>query len=252
MRYIRYPDKFDEEDEGVIMMETLLVLPVYLVVLAGIFWLGELCLARQSLTTAEQLRLWERGTRYPNLIQIDTAHIFWNFPAATSVRSAMTTGVDGLEERLDNNTTGFGDTPTDSLGWGTMKNGFLRLNPRRSAWSWGIVDIIIGSLWRDSLGPFSEEDQVRSGRDVMTMLSRTDANGNPLARTMLFRREMDGGTRWEETPYSGDPPLWNSIYLEKWDNFGSFGPPVKFGGKSAQALSAYGERNESFNNWSDL
>lgn len=237
-------------------METVIILPLYLIVLAGIFWLGEMCLIRQGLCTAEQLRLWESGTRH-SLSQIGQSQIFWEFPIGTGTRSTLTTGVDGLTANHTEGDNpprilpGFKDTPTTTLGWGTEKNGFVQLNTRRSEWSWGIADFARRSLWTDSLGAVSEEEEIRAGRDVMTMQSRASGNGNPQLMNLYFRREVDDGNRAGSTPYSGDPPLWNSIYLEKWDTFGSFGPPVKlFGSISAAELTEYGDRKQQFDEWS--
>ena len=52
-------------ERGVVMMETILTLPIYLIMLAGLFWLGELCLARMAFSQGENLRLWENGLRHP-------------------------------------------------------------------------------------------------------------------------------------------------------------------------------------------
>ena len=242
---------------GVVLMETVIILPLYLIVLAGIFWLGEMCLIRQGLCTAEQLRLWESGTRH-NLSQIDQSQIFWEFPIGTGTRSTLTTGVDGLTANHTEGDDpprilpGFNDTPTSTLGWGTEKNGFVQLNTRRSEWSWGIADFARRSLWNDSLGAVSEEEEIRAGRDVMTMQSRASGNGNPQSVNLYFRREVDDGNRASSTPYSGDPPQWNSIYLEKWDSFAADDlPEMKSGEKTAAELTEYGDRNSNFNDWSD-
>ena len=47
-------------------METLLALPIYVVTLVSVFWLGEMALARLVLTSGERLSLWEHSNRHSN------------------------------------------------------------------------------------------------------------------------------------------------------------------------------------------
>ena len=49
---------------GSILLETLLVLPLYLVVLGGMFWIGDIKLARQKLVAADRYAAWNAGNRH--------------------------------------------------------------------------------------------------------------------------------------------------------------------------------------------
>ncbi len=51
---------------GSILMETLLVMPLYLVVLGGMFWIGDIKLARQKLMIADRYAAWNAGNRHRN------------------------------------------------------------------------------------------------------------------------------------------------------------------------------------------
>jgi hypothetical protein len=44
-------------------METILVLPLYIVLIGGIFWLGDLILAKQKLVMADRYAAWNHGNR---------------------------------------------------------------------------------------------------------------------------------------------------------------------------------------------
>jgi hypothetical protein len=52
------------DDRGSLLMETLLVIPLYLVLIGGIFWLGELMLAKQKLVVADRYAAWNLGNRH--------------------------------------------------------------------------------------------------------------------------------------------------------------------------------------------
>ena len=53
-------------DRGSILMETVLVIPLYLVVLSGIFWVGDLALLRSKSTFFDRVAAWSSGNRFAN------------------------------------------------------------------------------------------------------------------------------------------------------------------------------------------
>jgi len=117
------------------MLETLLSLPVYLAILSGIFWLGELCLARQGLTTADRLRLYESVCRHSSSA-VAGRNIFSSFESSTDSRPQLVTGAG----RLTFNRSV--QTETSSMGWFVGVTGQSKLTVRRSDWSWGIINFL--------------------------------------------------------------------------------------------------------------
>ena len=59
-------------DAGSILMETVLVIPLYMILLGGIFWIGDLIATRQQLVVAERYVAWNKGLRYDDKGEIDT------------------------------------------------------------------------------------------------------------------------------------------------------------------------------------
>ncbi len=57
--------RFDN-NRGSILMETVLVIPLYLVVLSGIFWVGDLALLRSKSTFFDRFAAWSSGNRFAN------------------------------------------------------------------------------------------------------------------------------------------------------------------------------------------
>ena len=52
------------KDSGVVMMETLLSLPLYLILLAGLFWLGDMVTSRSRLMILDHGNVWAFGVRH--------------------------------------------------------------------------------------------------------------------------------------------------------------------------------------------
>ncbi len=62
-------DHMRHNDRGSILMETVLVIPLYLVVLSGIFWVGDLALLRSKSTFFDRVAAWSSGNRFANASQ---------------------------------------------------------------------------------------------------------------------------------------------------------------------------------------
>jgi hypothetical protein len=52
-------------------METVIVIPLYMILLGGIFWIGDLIVTRQQLVVAERYVAWNTGLRYADKGQTD-------------------------------------------------------------------------------------------------------------------------------------------------------------------------------------
>jgi len=63
---------------GSILMETIIAIPLYMILLGGIIWLGDLMVARQSLMIADRYVAWSYGSRY-NPGQYDTGTLHDRF-----------------------------------------------------------------------------------------------------------------------------------------------------------------------------
>jgi hypothetical protein len=60
---------------GSIMMETVIAIPIFMIMLGGIIWLGDLMVARQSLMIADRYTVWSYGSRHaPGHYDTDTIH----------------------------------------------------------------------------------------------------------------------------------------------------------------------------------
>lgn len=181
-------------------METLLTLPIYIVTLVGIFWLGEVALARLALTSGERLSLWENSNRHSRAI-LPIREVFYFLPQQTTRRSDLITGSSV-------NTNIFPRTPT-ARAWGQQVRGRMDVYTRRSAWSWESTDFINTQLWNQSTP--------NAGRNRELMFARSDAADNPLSSTILAVADNDAG-RANNASYNSSVN-WDAIYRATWNGF---------------------------------
>lgn len=59
--------KMKRQERGSILMETVLVIPLYLALLSGIFWVGDLVLLRVKSTFFDRFSAWSSGTRHQRM-----------------------------------------------------------------------------------------------------------------------------------------------------------------------------------------
>lgn len=67
------------DDSGVVLLETMLVIPLYLVLIGATMWIGDLILSRQHLLVADRYCAWNAANRHrsaPNLAQEIRQHMF--------------------------------------------------------------------------------------------------------------------------------------------------------------------------------
>lgn len=69
---------------GAILMELVIAIPLFVVLLGGMMWLGDLALAKHKLVSADRLAAWNRGNRHeqPALGKVQSDLQKWLFPAA--------------------------------------------------------------------------------------------------------------------------------------------------------------------------
>lgn len=202
------------------MMETLLSLPLYLVMLGGLFWLGERCLTRLTLTHGERLRLWEKGN-WNSSYEQPAENIFHFLSPGTGSRPGTVTGYSGFNFEITQQTTCEAYKTDDNseeekkYGWGSQVSGHAEITIRRSLWSWGLDHFMLNNLW--SGGKKWNID----GENAVTMYARTTSDGSSVDSLMLFRRgdgRREGKISYQASSTNGSNE-WNKIYLGEWGDF---------------------------------
>lgn len=207
---------FFKKQCGVIMMETLLTLPFYVVLLAGLFWLGEVSLARLTFVEAENITLWAKGNRHES-DTIVGSYMWWFLDPRGEL--TIKAGI-----KSDN----FGAPADSANNWGEINQGNLVGNTKRSNWSWGAAD------YHRVLYP-----EISSGETAGKDFEESAAKGG---NVKILSRSSEGG-RSGSSSYVGSAN-WNNIYLGSWNAIAS---PVSAG--DAHAIDSY-TRNRSYEGWS--
>ena len=203
-----------KSERGAVMMETIITLPVYLFMIAGLFWLGDLCLARLALINGESVRVWENGNRHSSALiapfntaaNVDAPAFFWFMPN-NSNGGEVVTGASNFNFSLTANDTGA------AFGWGQIKGGRASLDTKRSAWSLGIAAF----LSRNYYDELSQPSADLLGDRRLPMLSRTDNAGNQLNFFLHSRRDGGGRSNRADAFYTNQ--IWQNIYLGNWGGY---------------------------------
>ncbi len=109
---------------GSILMETVLVIPLYMIMLGGIFWIGELMIARQKLVIADRYIAWNKGLRYDDKGQIDSGTIrklYFSEPGGAPLENQRVTSSVG--------------TIADTFDWSHAAEGQAKLDIEMPDWT---------------------------------------------------------------------------------------------------------------------
>lgn len=56
--------KWLRDERGSVLMEAVIAIPLFLVLIGGTFWIGELILAKQKLVGSDRFAAWNAGNRH--------------------------------------------------------------------------------------------------------------------------------------------------------------------------------------------
>ncbi|MBR7138798.1 MAG: hypothetical protein IKD44_04570 [Lentisphaeria bacterium] len=215
-----FDSTFCSGEEGVVLMETVIALPLYLILLAGLFWLGEVCLAKLSFTSGENLRLWEEDSRHVSSpVQEKTL-----FPFLASDGRISTTGSLFVFEK---------SAPSQTTAWGRKITGKSTMMTRRSDWSWQVNRTALAAMGVEEGMPGRNQEISSSDRQI---LKRSNYSG----RYRIYTAGTDSGN------------LWLNEYGTRWElGDGSvIEPPAMEDTPRIVRLYNGGSRNANYNQWS--
>lgn len=210
---------FIKNERGVVMMETILMLPVYLIIFGGLFWLGDLCLARLAFTEGETLRMWEEGLRHP-FTPVPERTIFSFLPAIGPGQVLTGTGSFTFTRT----------TPPQTGGWGVGIAGNSSMLTRNSDWSWGATEGALRALGEKN----TVERELKTTGAGKILLSRNDYSG----RQSIYYDGKDNGTFWENE------------YGAVWTVGGAKIQLPSCGTPKSVPIYNNGSRNGNYNQWS--
>lgn len=169
---------------GSILMETVLVIPLYLVVLSGIFWVGDLALLRSKSTFFDRFAAWSSGNRFANASQSGIqSNLEQNFLQASQVG----------DQKVDRVNTA---TRSSSV-WSAIAGGAATVSVEPPVWTQGwrragvtMMESDAAELQRTSLRSREVEDSF-----LHRALMRTDDTYRDKAKPRALAEKMEWLTR---------------------------------------------------------
>lgn len=213
---------------GVVMMETLLTLPLYLILLACLFWLGEVCLAKVTLVQSANLRLWEGSTQH-TIGQIPEVLLFHFLPEIAG--ADVVTGRSGFAFAVRVNSSNDG---TATAGWGRRRAGNGSVTLRRSAWSWSVNSFALNLLPTVATLP-ANVNQGMTSRQTPNLLSRNSYTN----RQNIYGNGTNDGASWK------------THYRMTWNLGTTVGTINPASGGNYVRVTLYGARDGSYVGWSN-
>ena len=184
--------------QGSILMETVIAIPLYMIMLGGIFWIGDLIVTRQQLVIADRYVAWNKGMRHDDKGQTD----------AGTVHRLLFADADGAPSQYHKPTAG--DGKIDAVyDWSHKASGQVRLDMRMPEWTRYMFNA--GQVMYESGVPL-ENATAMQGRDkpdqrhVVLMRTKEEAK-------MSYIRNKYGVINSSEVAKK-----WERISDEKWPN----------------------------------
>ena len=216
--------KIVKNEHGVIIMETILSLPIYIVMLAGLFWLGEIAMTRIALVNGENFALWEESNR----------HAAKSIPDFFSFLSSEFSSNGEVVTKSGRQVNHF--VPSSAAySWGKVTQGFSNVSTTRSEWSKAAADSI--QMMNPAQGNILNNDNGKRlvyARDVVT---------NP-SQIKLFSR-VSSNNRNIYYDDSKDYVTGHDIYKSMWEE--NIGPVKTYAWSD---LNNYTRPHQDYLDWS--
>jgi len=148
-----------DKEAGTILLETLLVLPIYMVLLGGIFWIGELAFTRHTLLSADRLAAWSMGNRLAHQSEGQVESLLKNEKIFEEAREQELEVKDGKSDLL-------GD-----VSWWKRSHAYAQATQRIPVWAEGWY----AASWQE--GDADVEAETEHSDTEMLLRGRTNIPG---------------------------------------------------------------------------
>ena len=136
---------------GSVLLETVIAIPLFMIMLGGIFWIGDLMVTRQQLVVADRYVAWNKGLRYDDRGQTDPATVHRLFFAEANGAPSRYHQPKICDAKIDK-----------TYDWSHVASGQVRLDMRMPEWTRYLFNA--GQVMYDSGVPL-EQATAMQGRD---------------------------------------------------------------------------------------
>jgi hypothetical protein len=184
--------------QGSILLETILAIPLYMILLGGILWIGDLIVTRQQLVIADRYVAWNKGMRHDDRGQTDAGTVHRLFFAESNGSPSQYHRPAASDGRIDG-----------TFDWSHRASGQVRLDMRMPEWTRYLFNA--GQVMYNSGVPL-EEVSAMQGRDkpdqrhVVLMRTKEEAQPDYIRNKYGVRNSAQVADQWrriasEKWPY---------------------------------------------------
>lgn len=177
-------------ERGSVLMETVIAIPLYLILLGGILWIGDLMVTRQQLVIADRYVAWNKGLRYDDKGQTDVGTVHRLFFAEANGSPSpyhRPTVSNGKVDKV--------------FDWSQKASGQVRLDMRMPEWTRYLFNA--GQALYESGVPL-EEATAMQGRDkpdqrhVVLMRTKEEAKASYIRNKYGVNASSQVAEKWKE------------------------------------------------------
>lgn len=177
-------------------METVVVIPLFMIFIGGVMWLGDLMVTRQQLVIADRYVAWNTGLRYDDKGKTD----------ASTIHKAFFTEANGDPSKYHTPSASNGKVEKD-FDWSHAVSGQVKLRMKMPSWTRSMFNA--GQVFYEAGVPL-EQVSTMFGRDTEdqqhVVLMRTKKEADPEYIRNKYGRKESGQVAKQ----------WEKIADEKW------------------------------------
>ncbi|HOE60409.1 MAG TPA: hypothetical protein P5125_04485 [Kiritimatiellia bacterium] len=174
---------------GAVLMETVLAIPLFMIFLGGVMWVGDLLVTRQQLVIADRFVAWNHGLRYPDKEKTDPGTIHRYFFTEANGAPSPYHQPSSSDARID-----------ETFDWSHAASGQVRLQMRMPQWVRSMFNA--GQVFYDSGVPLEQASNL-FGRDkedqrhVVVMRTRREAQADYIRNRYGRDKSAEVAEQWE-------------------------------------------------------
>ena len=172
------------------LMETVIAIPLYMIVLGGIFWVGDLMVTRQQLVIADRYVAWNKGLRYDDKGKVDAGTVHQLFFAEANGSPSQYHVPEATEALI-----------LQEFDWSHEAIGQVTLKMEMPEWTRYMFNA--GQVMYDSGVPDEQVEEMQ-GRDkpdqrhVVVMRTKAEAKMSYIRNRYGVNNSGKVSTRWKE------------------------------------------------------
>ena len=176
-------------EAGTVLLETVLVIPLFMIMLGGIFWIGDLAVTRQQLLIADRYVAWNKGLRYDDRGQTGAGILHQLFfsdkegiPSADHQPSVDSAEIQAVYD------------------WSQVANGQVGMKVRMPDWVHTMINaanIQYSGAWMENATGLHGRER-KGDRHVVLMRTKAEAEQGYIRNKYGVKNSGEVSTKWKD------------------------------------------------------